>query len=98
MLMYPDIRLDDNEEDQGSEGHDYGSCEAIEMTQHSQSDDCVSLEQIVHPLQNIANGSRLRFAYGGAETIVSGCCSFCEKNLDGYAHQFYSTADMLIDF
>ncbi|EOA89662.1 uncharacterized protein SETTUDRAFT_104713 [Exserohilum turcica Et28A] len=96
MLMYPDIRLDDNEEDQGSEGHDYGSCEAIEMTQHSQSDDCVSLEQIVHPLQNIANGSRLRFAYGGAETIVSGCCSFCEKNLDGLLDRFLQFSDVCV--
>ena len=94
MLMYPDLKSDGNEHDKDNESLDHESCEAAEMTTSTQDPEGHhrgSLEQIIYPLQSIANGYKQHFEYGGAETIENGCCSFCEKKLEGYAHSFHYT-------
>ncbi|KAH7551112.1 hypothetical protein BM1_09986 [Bipolaris maydis] len=84
MLMYPDLKSDGDEHDKDNETLDHESCETAEMT--TSTHHCVTLEQIVHPLQSIANAHKQNFEYEGAETIENGCCSFCKKTLDGYTN------------
>jgi hypothetical protein len=82
-LLYPDIELDDDEHGQGLSYESHDTRPTI-STQKPQGDKCVSLEEVVRPLQNIANGEKPRFMYRCAETIQNECCSFCKKKLDRY--------------
>lgn len=70
MLMYPDIKPDGNALDQSDEV--FESCETtgiMTSTPEPQGDCCVSLEQIVPPLQRIANGQKQNLNYLNAETL-----------------------------
>jgi hypothetical protein len=71
-LMYPDIERDDDDDampkPSAPEGGEAGTS--------------VPLKDIVQPLSNIANAQRVHYMYRRAETLESGCCSFCKHKLN----------------